>query len=150
MAIVADSGALYALYDRHDRNHRSVRDAVQAEDGPILIPAAILAEIDYLLRVRIGLAAEMRFLEGIEKGAFTVEAFTLEDAAFCRKLLDRYKSLDLGLADASVIATAERLGIGKILTMDERDFRAVRTLKGEAFVLLPADAKADTKASRRV
>jgi predicted nucleic acid-binding protein len=79
-----------------------------------------------------------------------VEAFTLKDAAFCRKLLDRYKSLDLGLADASVIATAERLGIGKILTVDERDFRAVRTESGKAFVLLPADSKADTTAARRV
>lgn len=140
MAIVADSGALYALYDKQDSNHRAVREAIKAEDGPILIPAALLAEIDYLLRVRIGLAAEQRFLEGIEKGAFTVEAFTPADAAFCRKLLLQYQDLDLGLADASVIATAERLGIRKILTVDERDFRAVKTAKGESFTLLPADA----------
>ncbi len=139
MAIVADSGALYALYDKRDRYHRAVREVLQAEDGPILIPAALLAEIDYLLRVRIGFAAEQRFLEGIEKGAFTVEAFTIEDAAFCRRLLARYTDLDLGLANASVIATAERLGIRKILTVDECDFRAVRTSKGESFVLLPAD-----------
>ena len=65
---------------------------------------------------------------------------TVEDAGFCRKLLARYKDLDLGLADAAVIATAERLGIRTILTVDERDFRAVRTVKGEAFRLLPADA----------
>jgi predicted nucleic acid-binding protein len=141
VALVADSGALFALYDKRDRNHRAVREALQTEDGPILIPAALLSEIDYLLRVRIGIAAEQRFLEGIEKGAFTVEAFTIEDAVFCRKLLVRYEDLDLGLADASVIATAERLGIRKILTVDERDFRAVRTSKGESFVLLPADAK---------
>lgn len=141
MAIVADSGALYALYDRRDSNHRAVREAIKAEDGPILIPAALLAEVDYLLRVRIGLAAEQRFLEGIEKGAFTVEAFTIEDAAFCRNLLLQYQDLDLGLADASVIATAERLGIRKILTVDERDFRAVKTSKGESFTLLPAYAK---------
>jgi hypothetical protein len=141
VALVADSGALYALYDKHDRNHRAVREALQAEDGPILIPAALLAEIDYLLRVKIGFAAEQRFLEGIEKGAFTVEAFTIEDAAFCRKLLTQYEDLDLGLADASVIATAERIGIRTILTVDERAFRAVRTSKGKSFVLLPADAK---------
>jgi hypothetical protein len=141
VALVADSGALYALYDKRDRNHRAVREALQAEDGPILIPAALLSEIDYLLRVRIGFTAEQRFLEGIEKGAFTVEGFTIEDAAFCRKLLVKYQDLDLGLADASVIATAERLGIRTILTVDERDFRAVRTSKGESFVLLPADAK---------
>jgi len=118
-----------------------VREALQAEDGPILIPAALLAEIDYLLRKRIGFAAQRRFLEGIERGAFAVEAFTIEDAAFCRRLLTQYEDLDLGLADASVIATAERFGISRILTVDERDFRAVRTSKGDSFVLLPADAK---------
>jgi predicted nucleic acid-binding protein len=136
---VADSGALYALYDKRDRNHGAVRETLRAEPGPIIIPAAIVSEIDYLLRVRIGLAAEQRFLEGLEKGAFMLEAFTLEDVMFCRKLLVRYKDLDLGLADASVVATAERLGIYTILTVDERDFRAVRTAKGEAFVLWPAD-----------
>ena len=120
MALVADSGALYALYDKRDRNHRAVREALQAEDGPILIPAALLAEIDYLLRVRTGIAAEQRFLEGIEKGAFTVEALTIEDAAFCRKLLTQYEDLDLGLADASVIATAERLD-PENLDVDRRD-----------------------------
>ena len=145
MALIADSGAIYALYDKRDGNHRAVRAAIQAEDGPILIPAALLSEIDYLLRGRIGLAAEQRFLEGIETGAFTVEPFALEDAAFCRKLLAKYEDLDLGLADASVIATAERLGIRTILTVDERDFRAVRTAKGESFVLLPADAKASRR-----
>ena len=139
--MIADSGALYALYDKRDSNPRAVREALRAEDGPILIPAALLSEIDYLLRVKIGFAAEQRFLEGIEKGAFTVEPFTIADATFCRKLLAQYEDLDLGLADASVIATAERLGIRTILTVDERNFRAVRTSKGESFVLLPADVK---------
>ena len=37
------------------------------------------------------------------------------------------------------MATAERLGVPRILTLDERDFRAVRPLKGP-FVLLPSDA----------
>jgi predicted nucleic acid-binding protein len=139
MAIVADSGALYALYDKRDQHHSAVKAAIAAESGAIIIPAAILAEIDYLLRVRLGPAAERRFLEGIEKGAFTVADFTTEDASHCRKLLSRYESLDLGLADASVIATAERLGVRTILTVDERDFRAVSNAQGEPFMLLPAD-----------
>lgn len=141
MAVVADSGALYSLYDRRDRHHSAVKAAIAAEHGAVVIPAAILSEIDYLLRVRLGPVAERRLLEGIEQGAFTVANFTVEDASFCRKLLSRYESLDLGLADASVIATAERLGVRTILTVDERDFRAVRTERGEPFILLPADRR---------
>jgi predicted nucleic acid-binding protein len=141
MAVVADSGALYALYDRRDRHHSAVKATIAAEQGTFVIPAAILSELDYLLRIRLGPAAERRFLEGIEQGAFTVANFTIGDALFCRKLLSRYESLDLGLADASVIATAERLGVRTILTVDERDFRAVRTERGEPFILLPADRR---------
>jgi uncharacterized protein len=139
VAIVADSGAIYALYDRRDRHHRAMTETLALETGAILIPAAILAEIDYLLRARIGAPAEQRFLEGIEKGAFTVEPFTLEDASFCRKLLARYQELDLGLADASVAAVAERRGILRLLTVDKRHFRAIRTTTGKRFTLLPAD-----------
>ena len=140
MAIVADSGAVYALYDRRDRHHRAVSAAVSAEAGAILVPAAILAEIDYLLRVRLGGTSELRFLEGIEAGAFTIEPFTLEDASYCRKLLSRYRELDVGLADASVAAVAERRGIFRLLTVDERHFRAVRTTAGKRFTLVPADS----------
>jgi hypothetical protein len=46
-----------------------------------------------------------------------------------------YRDFDLGPADASVIAVAERLGVRRILMVDERDFGAVRSADGEAFVL---------------
>jgi hypothetical protein len=54
--------------------------------------------------------------------------------------LKTHADLDLGLADASVIAAAERKGVRRILTVDLRDFRAVRTIDGKPFTLLPADA----------
>lgn len=139
MALVADSGGLYALYDASDRHHRAVRRAVEMESGPLVIPSPVLGEIDFLLRVRIGARAELRLLEGIENGALSVEPFTRQDAARCRALLSKYRELDLGLADASVVAVAERLQVRRILTVDERDFRAVRSEDGDAFVLVPAD-----------
>ena len=54
-------------------------------------------------------------------------------------MIGKYADLDLGLCDAAVVAVAERLKIKRILTVDERDFRAVRAANGEAFVLVPAD-----------
>jgi predicted nucleic acid-binding protein len=139
VALIADSGGLYALYDSRDKNHRLVREAVRAEAGPIILPVAILAELDYLLRVKLGIKAEIRLLEGIVKGALTLEGFTTEDAARCGELIEQYHDLDLGLADAAVIATAERLEVYRILTVDERDFRAVRTARRIPLVLLPSD-----------
>ncbi len=139
VALIADSGGLYALYDSRDRNHRAVRQVVSAEAGPIILPVAILAELDYLLRVKLGIAAEVRLLEGIVKGSLSLEGFTMQDAARCTELIGQYHDLDLGLADASVIATAERLEVYRILTVDERNFRTVRTARGNPLVLLPSD-----------
>jgi uncharacterized protein len=140
MAAVADSGAIYGLYNRRDRHHRALRSAILHEPGAILISAAILSEIDYLLAAKLGAEAELDFMDDILGGAFTLEAFALADLRRARELLQQYRTLDIGLADAAVIATAERLGIRRILTVDERHFRALRSSDGKPFTLLPADA----------
>ena len=138
MTLVADSGALYALYDKTDSWHHDVQRVVKHLNRPIIVSAGILAEVDYLLRKFLGVAAELAFLDGFGTGAYTLEPFTATDLNRCRELIAAYRDSGLGLADTAVIATAERLGISTILTVDERHFRAVRPSSGP-FILLPAD-----------
>jgi predicted nucleic acid-binding protein len=140
MTLIADSGALYALYDADDQHHLRVRSVLEAYRGPIAVPTAILAELDYLLREFLSIEAELDFLESLQNGAFLLEPFTSSDLERCRELLVKYRDLDLGLADTAVIATAERLETGQILTVDERHFRAIVSKKGRPFTLFPADA----------
>ena len=139
MAAVADSGALYGLYNRRDRHHRALRAAILHEPGAILVPTAILSEVDYLIGAKLGVQAELDLLDDILAGAFTLEPFTVADLRRSRELIDQYRTLDLGLADASVIASAERVGTRRILTVDHRHFRVVRAADGKPFTLLPAD-----------
>ncbi len=141
MAAVADSGAIYGLYNRRDRHHRALRAAILSEPGAILLPAAILSEIDYLITAKLGVQAELDLLDDILGGAFALEPFNLADVRRSRELIAQYNALNLGLADAAVIATAERLGTRRILTVDERHFRVVRASDGKPFTLLPADAQ---------
>ncbi len=54
------------------------------------------------------------------------------DIRRCRELIATYRNLDLGLADASVVGVAERLGVRRVLTVDQRHFRAVRRREGPA------------------
>lgn len=138
MTLIADSGALYALYDADDSYHLAVREVIQRETGSIIVPVAILSELDYLLREFLGVDAELAFIDGVRSGAFRLEALTMTDLSRCRELILMYRDLDLGLVDTAVMATAERLDVSRILTVDERDFRAVRPRWGH-FVLLPAD-----------
>lgn len=141
MAVVADSGGVYGLYDRRDSAHVRLRAALEHERDQIVIPSVVLGEIDYLLRVRLGSKALLQFLADLDAGAFVLEAVTSEDLNRCVVLLSKYADLDLGLCDASVVAVAERLGTNRILTVDERDFRAVRSVRGKSFRLLPADLR---------
>jgi len=139
MAIVADSGAVYGLYDRRDASHAGLRAAVEKARDFIVLPAPTLGEIDYLLRLRLGNQALLQFLADIQEGAFLVESVTMADLRRCAALIEKYRNLDLGLSDASVVAVAERLGTDRILTVDQRDFRVIRSARGRPFHLLPAD-----------
>src|SRR3989442_190219 len=99
----------------------------------------LLAEIDYLLTARLGTDASLDFLESVDSGAFTLVAPSSEDLARCRELIRQYRDLSLGLADATVIATAERLKIQRAFTVDERHFRAIQPHGLGHFIILPAD-----------
>ena len=82
----------------------------------------------------------MRVLEDVAAGAYHLEAFGTVDLAVALAVMRRYLDLSLGLADASIVVIAARHGTDRILTLDERDFRALRPLQGGSFTLLPADA----------
>ena len=137
MALVADSGAVYGLYDRDDAAHRRLRAAIEKERGPFIIAAPCLGEIDYLLRARLGNLALFQFVTDIRSGAFRVECLTTPDIESCHALLQKYSDIDLGLSDASVAVVGERVGVDTILTVDRRDFQLLRTSKGKRFRLVP-------------
>jgi predicted nucleic acid-binding protein len=139
MAVVCDTGAVYALYDADDDHHFECRAFVEAERGPLLLPVVLLAEIDYLLSTRLGSDAALKFLESLASGAFTLVGVSHEDLTRCRELMSQYRDLPLGLADASVVATAGRLQIQRILTVDQRHFRAIQPRGLPHLIILPAD-----------
>jgi predicted nucleic acid-binding protein len=53
------------------------------------------------------------------------------------KLVEQYASFPLGGTDASVAATAERLGAETLITLDRRHFASIRPKHCERFRLLP-------------
>ena len=57
-----------------------------------------------------------------------------------RDLARRYRDLELGLADVSLVMLAIRYRARGIVTFDERAFRTVAPLQGGSFIVLPADA----------
>lgn len=81
------------------------------------------------------------FLTDLAAGRFTVANLQTEDFQAVLELESRYRDLDLGLSDSSLVIMAKRYETNRILTFDERDFRAVKPLDGsDAFTILPADS----------
>ncbi len=121
--ITLDTSALFALINRRDPDHESVRRAFERDRGPYLVPAGILAEMGYLVEQRLGLEVLDALLDDLEQRALALECGD-EDFPRIRELVRRYRDLPLGLADASVVACAERHG-GAVLTLDSRRFGVV-------------------------
>ena len=101
------------------------------------MPTLVITEVVYFLGSRLGVVAEKRFLDDLANGVFRVEPVADEDWARIGDLVEQYENLEFGTVDASVVATAERLGIGEIATVDRRDFSIVRPRHVNAFTLLP-------------
>jgi hypothetical protein len=136
--IVADTGALIALFDRSDRHHDDVRLLYEADPDAWVLPWAILPEVDYLTSTHLGQRAHDLWLADLASGAFSVEWGRPDDLSAAERICRRHKVLRLGLVDAIVIAIAERLRAQAIATLDLKHFGAV-AIKGRPR-LLPRDA----------
>jgi predicted nucleic acid-binding protein len=116
-----------------------VRRILEDEPGALIIPAPVSAEIDYMLRLRLGAQAARAFLADLADGRFQIDGLTREEHRLVLSLHDRYADLDLGLADLSVVVLAHRHRTRRLLTFDERDFRPVSAIQGGTFTLIPPD-----------
>jgi predicted nucleic acid-binding protein len=136
-AIVVDAGALYDYVDADDAHHQAALDLLQTHPGPLVVPTLVITEVASLPATRLGVAPEVRFLGDLAGGAFAVESVAAADWLRIAELVARYRTLPLGTVDASVVATAERLGVAEIATVDRRHFSVVRPAHVAAFTLLP-------------
>jgi uncharacterized protein len=121
--LTLDSSGIFAALDRTDRHHAEARDAIAADDGPLLVPMGIMAEIGYMVEERLGHRVLDAFLADLATGAFAAECGE-EDLPRARVLVDRYHDLPLGVADALVVACAERHR-RRVLSFDFRRFGVV-------------------------
>jgi uncharacterized protein len=137
--ILLDTSGLLAALDSSQRHHQKAAASLAAAHPPLLLSPFVLAELDYLLLVRVGAAARASLLEEVKRGAYLLETMTGQDVAKAQAIIERYADLGISLADASIVVLAERHRVRDALTLDERHFR-VLAVRGEPFRLLPADA----------
>ncbi len=135
--LIVDTGPLVATADRDDPDHRACRDLLEGDDGPLVTTALVVAEAAYLIDRQLGADAEAALYTAIIEGALRVENLTSGDWHRVRELVTTYADMRLGGTDASIIATAERLGGSRVATLNHRHFRVVRPAHCDAFELVP-------------
>ena len=138
--IVVDTSVIVAFMNAGDDHHEVVAGWLDQTNDDLATTPLVVAEVDHLARVRGGSAASGAFRADLLAGAYLVEWWPAAIASSV-SVAEVYADTGLGLADASLVALAERVGTVEIATLDERHFRVVRPLTaGAAFRLLPADA----------
>lgn len=134
--IIADTGFWVALLNQKDTYHEQARLALQEHNEPLITTWSVVTETCYLLLTRKNVQTQIKFIEQLNQGLFTVfnlECFHGEKIA---ALMKQYADLPMDLADASLVILAEHLGHGRIFSTDQRDFYTYRWKNTEPFVNL--------------
>lgn len=138
--IVVDTSGILASKDESHPQHEAAAAVLVQSDVELLLSPFVLAESDYMLATRLGQAAARELLDDVALGAYELVDFDAGDVRSANGIIDRYPDLNVGIADASLVVIAARFQTTRLLTFDERHFRAVAPLWGApAFTLLPKD-----------
>jgi uncharacterized protein len=135
--LIVDAGPLYAAAATRDGDHRRCVELLAQASRPLLVPELVATEVSYLLCDRIGPRAELAFARAIADGELIVEPVLEPEWARVAELMEQYLDLPLGMADASLVALAERHRAAEIATLDRRHLGVVRPLHVPSFTLLP-------------
>jgi predicted nucleic acid-binding protein len=120
--LIADTSGIIAASDKNAPKSAGCQAAL-ADAGTVLVSPLVLAEVDHLALARFGGDARSSLID-----------FILFQAR------REYAGLSLDLADAVNVSLAAEYRTNSVLTLDRRDFRAIRPLTPHpAFQLLPDD-----------
>jgi uncharacterized protein len=141
--VIGDTSGLVAALNVSDPEHAAARHALRQASATVVSPLVML-EIEHITTRNIDRKAAYSVNDWLLQQERTLRVVVPEVTADrlrkARAVQNRYSALSLGLADAANVVLAEAYETACVLTLDRRDFRAVRPLTGhEAFRLLPDD-----------
>jgi predicted nucleic acid-binding protein len=143
MIIVADTSALFAGFDA-DQPEQS-RIAAIMETETLAISPLVITEVDHLVHRDLGFSAAMEVTDAlagrITEGQYRLPELKAGDIVAAQGIRAKYEALRLDFADAVGVILADRYKTDRILTLDQRDYRAIKPLTPglHAFRILPAD-----------
>jgi uncharacterized protein len=126
VAILLDPSAVLAAADAADLNHRAAVAWFERVDEPLLLGALGLAELDLLLQRELGAVATRAVVDALVAGSIRLVAPSQEDLARATELMTEAAEHHPSLADAVLVATAERLGVRRVASFERRPLAVFR------------------------
>ena len=135
--IIADTSGLIPFFNESDPDHEAVVDWIETNDPVMVVSPFVIAETDYLVATRKGVETELAVMRELASGAYELATIDADDLATAAEVVERYRDLNIGITDASIVVLADRYRTNTILTLDRRHFTVLRPLAGGRFTLVP-------------
>jgi uncharacterized protein len=129
MRVIVDAGPLIGWLTEDDKHHATCSQFFAGFSGQLITTWPVLGEVCALLPEQL----IAPFLRWVGRGGVTVVDVPGSALGKMADNMDKYASLPMDLADASLIWLAEQVGVLDVATVDRRDFGVYRTERGAAF-----------------
>ena len=136
MEAIIDTSAIIGLIDKGCQQHDKISGIIKKNDINLIVPSPIIPEVCFMLNKKFGSDVEMKFLEEIISVNLQIEILKFHDLQRIAEILKKYKDLNIGFVDGSIVAIAERLKINQILTLDNKHFSSIVPVGFDYFEIL--------------
>jgi predicted nucleic acid-binding protein len=122
--IFIDSGAIYAIFDKNDTNHKCAAAYYKEniKEETFIITTPILIECWFLIESRLGAFFSQKFLDAVHSNIFVLREISYVDFENALTINKKYDTAGFGLVDSLSFAFIERNKINKIFTFDRKHF----------------------------
>jgi predicted nucleic acid-binding protein len=121
--VIVDTGPLVALLNAREAHHAWARETLDHIEPPLWTCEAVLSEACFLVRHLKGGAEAV--LDLVSRAIVKVDFRLASEVAPVRKLMAKYASVPMSLADACLVRMTELHAQSVVLTLDG-DFRVYR------------------------
>ena len=121
LAVLIDTGPLYALADPSDGRHIEANKCVREitrHRFPLFITNLVVAECHRRVLHNLGSRRGLEFLASIHDGRINIVCVERDDSRSAREILERHPDQAISLTDATSLAVMARLGIVKAFSFD--------------------------------
>jgi predicted nucleic acid-binding protein len=134
---LCDAGPLFALLDPRQADFHTRCESVLPDlSAPLVTTWPSFTEAMYLVRRAGGWPLQSLLWKSIEEGALVLHEASPSEVARMAALMEQYSDTPMDLADASLVAAAEALGVTRIFTLDSH-FRVYRLNDSQALEMVP-------------